>query len=204
MKTWLKTLLAAGFAAALAFASTPQLAFATASTQTTHQYLCAPEPSVGAPGPRRVVNTSSTAATQPSYTLNGAGCAVIAAADVGFFLAQGYTQGQGVFELTQTAIPGVTTSSTSTLVLPAYAFITALIIEETGGAAASGGVEVGDSASPQNYASVTVGANATVYVKDASMSRSIFASAPVADTILISCETTCTASLNVSILYSYY
>lgn len=200
---WLKNLVLAAVGLAFALVA-PELAFAAASTQTTHVYMCAPESPVGSPGPRRVVNTSSSATTQPSYILNSAGCAVIAAADVGFFASQGFTQGQGVFAMTQSAIAGQTTASTSTLVLPAYAFIQALIIEETGGSAATGGVEVGDSASPQNYASTAVGANATVYVKDANLSRSLFASAPVNDTILISCQSACTSSLNVVILYSYY
>ena len=75
----------AKFALAAALALAPLPAFAAASLQVTHAFLCAPEVSGGATGPRLVVNTASTATPQPSYQLNSAGCALIATPDVGFF-----------------------------------------------------------------------------------------------------------------------
>lgn len=195
-------------ALALAPASVPiKLANAAATTQTLHAFLCAPEPSVGAPGPRRVVNTSSTATPQPSYILNQAGCAVIAAADVGFFLSQGYYYGPNSFNLIQTAITATTTSTTSTITLPAYGYIQMIILEETAGNAITGGVDIGDSGSATRFASATaLGANATVVVPDSGNAR-LFSNSgvPASDQILVACHTSCNSgSININIIYGYY
>ncbi len=192
--------------AALPFAL-PQQAFAAATTQTLHAFMCKPAPAVGANGGGRVVNTSSTATTQPSYVLNSDGCALIAAADVGFFLSQGYFYGPSTFVAIQTGITASTTSSTSTITLPAYALITAIILEETAGNSITGGVDIGDATSATTYASaVALGANAIIPVKDSALTR-VFANSgvPVADQILVACHSSCNSgSVNISIQYTYY
>ena len=114
MKSRLLKLLLAASLALLPISLPVEQANAAATTQTTHAFLCKPAPAVGTNGGGRVVNTSSTAATQPSYVLNSDGCALIAAADIGFFLSQGYFYGPSTFVLTQTGITASTTSTTST------------------------------------------------------------------------------------------
>lgn len=201
-----RSLIALALAGTLAFAA-PQLANAAATTQTLHAYLCAADAAVGQAGPKKVVNTSSTATPQPSYLLNGQGCAVIAAADIGFFLSQGYSYGQGLFTLIQTGITATTTSSTSTITLPAYGIIYQIVIEETAGNAITGGVDIGDSGSATRFASaVATGANATVVAPDSGNVR-VFSNSgvPAADQILVACHTNCNSGvLNVSIIYGYY
>lgn len=196
-------------AAALALipASLPLPALAAASTQTAHAYLCAPQAAGVIEGPRRVVNTSSTAATQPSYVLNAAGCAVIASGDVGFFLSQGFTYGPNTFTLIQTGITASTTSSTSTITLPASAVIQQIVLAETAGNSITGGVDIGDSGSATRFASaVTLGANATVVVADSALTR-VFANSgtPASDQILVACHTACNSgSINITVIYSYF
>jgi hypothetical protein len=205
MKSHLKYLLA-GALALLPFVASDK-ADAAASTQAAHAWLCRPAPAVGANGPARVVNTSSTATTQPAYTLNSDGCAVIASGDIGFFLSQGYYYGPNTFSLVQTGITATTTSSTSTIVLPASAVITMVVLAETAGNAITGGVDIGDSGSATAYASaVALAANATVAVTDSALTR-LFANSgtPASDQILVKCHTSCNSgSINITILYSYF
>lgn len=197
--------------AAVAVAVTPALqireADAAASTQTAHAFLCAPSPPVGANGPRRVVNTSSTASPQPAYNLNTDGCAVIASGDIGFFLSQGFYYGPNIFSLVQTAITASTTTSTSTITLPASAVIQNVILAETAGNAITGGIDLGDSGSATRFASgVALGANATVVIADSALTR-VFANSgtPASDQIFVACHTACNSgSVNITILYSYF
>lgn len=203
MTRFLKLLAAAAFAV-LPFVGT---AHAAATAQITHAYLCAQEPAVGAAGSRRVVNTSSTASPQPSYILNNQGCAVINGSDIAFFLSQGFTYGQGVFSLQQSAITASTTASTSTIVLPAYAYIMGIVLSETAGNAITGGVDIGDSGSATRFASaVALSSNATVAVADAALTHVYAPSGvPAADQVLVACHTSCNSgSINITILYSYW
>jgi hypothetical protein len=185
----------------------PEFAFAAASTQTAHSYLCSAESSVGASGPRRVVNTSSTATPQPSYLLNGQGCTFVASGDVGFFLTQGFTYGQGMFSMIQTAITASTTSTTSTLVLPSSGYIMGIVLAETAGNAITGGVDIGDSGSATRFASaVALSANNTVAVTDAALTR-VFVNGglPASDQILVACHTACNSgSINITIFYTLF
>ena len=194
--------------AALAFALAPLAAAnAAATTQAAHAYLCAPIGVAQSPGGKRVVNTSSTASPQPSYVLNGNGCAVIASGDIGFFVSQGYVPGPNIFTAVQTGITATQTASTSTLNLPAGAVIDMVVLAETAGNAITGGVDLGDSTSATEYASaVTLGANATVTIADSALTR-LFANSgtPANDQILVKCHTACNSgSINITILYSYF
>lgn len=201
-----RALLIAGLAA-LPLSLPIQKVYAAASTQTAHAYLCAPEPSVGSPGPRRVVNTSSTASPQPTYILNNLGCAVIASGDIGFFLSQGFFYGPNTFSLVQTGITATTTASTSTITLPASAVIMQIILAETAGNAITGGVDIGDSGSATRFASaVALTSNNTVAVADSALTR-VFANSgtPAADQILVACHTSCNSgSINITVIYSYF
>jgi hypothetical protein len=199
-------LLAAGAIAGLAmlpFSAPFAPAQAAATTQTLHAVLCRPESAGTASGPGQVTNPNTTT----SYSLNTAGCALIAAADIGYFLSQGYYYGPSTFVLTQTGITANTTASTSTITLPAYAMITAMILEETAGNAITGGVDVGDAGSATRYASaVALTANNTVVVADSALTRVLANSGvPVADQVLVVCHTACNSgSINISIQYTYY
>jgi hypothetical protein len=194
-------------ATAMAFAPmAPIDVQAAASLQVTHATLCSPDIAGGVQGPRRVVNTSSTASPQPSYQLNAQGCALIASPDIGFFLSQGFTVGASEGVIQQNAITANQTGTTSTLVLPAYAFVKYIVIEETAGNAVTGGVNVGDSGSATRFLSGTaVGANANVVVVPTNLTGSSNTGIPTADTILVVAATSFnSASLNVSVIFGYF
>ena len=196
----------AKFALAAALALAPLPAFAAASLQVTHAFLCAPEVSGGATGPRLVVNSASTATPQPSYQLNSAGCALIATPDVGFFLAQGYTTGTNEAYSQQNAITANLTAGTSQLILPAYGFIKYIVIEETAGNAITGGVNIGDAGLATRFGSaVAVGANANVVIVPTNLTGSANTGVPTADTILIAAVTAFnSASINVTVIFGYF
>jgi hypothetical protein len=195
-----KLLLAAGLSLA------PSIAFAAASLQATHAFMCTPEVSVGTAGPRLITNTASSASPQPSYQTNSQGCALIATPDVGFFLSQGYTFGTNEGVLIQNAITANTAAGTSTITLPPYAFVKYIVVEETAGNAVTGGINVGDSGSATRFLSATaVGANANVVVVPTNLTGSSNTGIPAADIVLVAAVTAFnSASLNVTVIYGYF
>jgi hypothetical protein len=207
MKFRFVKILLAGILAVAPAVLPASIAHAAASTQTAHAWLCAPKTSAAAVGPRRVVNTSSTASPQPSYNLNGDGCALIASGDIGFFQSQGFYYGPNTFSLIQTGITASTTATTSTITLPANAIIDFVVLAETAGNAITGGVDIGDSSSATTYASaVALGANATVTVADSALTRlNANGGLPAAFKILVACHTSCNSgSINITIGYKYF
>jgi hypothetical protein len=195
----------AKLALATVFALAPIPAIAAASLQVTHAFVCTPEVSVGTAGPRLIVNTSSTASPQPSYQTNSQGCALVATADVGFFLSQGYTFGVNEGVQIQNAITATTTGATSTIQLPAYGFVKYIVIEETAGGSITGGVSVGDSGSATRFASaVAVSANANTVVVPTNLTGSANTGVPAADTVLVAGTFAGGASLNVTVIFGYF
>jgi len=183
---------------------------AAATSQTTHLWLCAPNPAVGLPGGGRVTNLSSTTSPQTSYILNRQGCALIAGADVSYFLAQGYYSGPNVFAGQATAITGGasgTASETTGLTLPAYAQIRSIVLCETAGNAVTGGLNIGDAGSATRFASaVTLGANACVTVADSALTRIYVPSGvPTSDAILLQAASSWnSASVNITVQWTYF
>ena len=200
----LKKLLLAAIAAGLSLA--PSIAFAAASLQVTHAFMCTPEVSVGTAGPRLITNTASSASPQPSYQTNSQGCALIATPDVGFFLSQGYTFGTNEGVLIQNAITANTTGTSSTITLPPYAFVKYIVVEETAGNAVTGGINVGDAGSATRFSSaLAVGANANVVVVPTNLTGSSNTGIPAADIVLVAAVTAFnSASLNVTVIYGYF
>lgn len=198
--------------AALPFSLPIETAYAAATTQTTHAFLCAPEPAVGASGPRHIVNTSSTASPQPSYNLNAAGCGLIAGADVGFFLSQGYTYGPSVLTLQATGLAGGasgTTAVSTGFTFPAYGYIVGMVLCETAGNAVTGGLDVGDAGSITRFGSaIALAANACVTLVDTALTRIYVPSGvPTASAISVAAHAAGSwnnAVVNITILYSYF
>lgn len=203
----LRHLILAG-AALLGALALPAAANAAATTQLAHVFMCAPDSAVGPPGPRRVVNTSSTATTQPAYNLNNQGCALFNSADVGFFQTQGFQPSAVLLNLVQTGITANTTTGTSTITLPAYGYIVGIVLSETAGNAVTGGINIGDSGSAAKYVSaIALGANATITVTDAlTLARvNVPSGVPTADQILVAAGSSFnSANVNITILYSYF
>jgi len=185
----------------------PSSAQAAASLQVTHAFLCAPEVTVGTAGPRLVVNTSSSTSPQPSYQLNSQGCGLIASADVGFFLSQGYTFGTNEGVQIQNAITANTTGTTSTIQVPSYGFIKYIVIEETAGGSITGGLNIGDSGSATRFSSATaVAANSNTVIVPTNLTGSSNTGVPAPDTVLVAAVTAFAggASLNITVIFGYF
>ena len=175
---------------------------AAATTQTTHAVLCAPRAPSSAAGPRRFKAPSGTI-----YNLNVEGCALIAAADVASLQSQGFYPGPALFTLQQSAITASTTTTTSSITLPAYGYIVGVVLSETAGNAITGGVDIGTAGNATGIASaVTLIANKTVAVADSALTRVYVPSGvPTQTKILVACHTDCNSgSINITVLYSYF
>jgi|SRR5215469_8016951 len=192
------------FAAALALA--PSSAFAAPSTQTLHQFLCAPETPSGSTGPRLVTNPT----TGNQVQLNSAGCGLVLNADVGFFFAQGYTAGASVQVLQGIGITGSGTASVSTgITLPAYAQIVSIVLEETAGNAVTGGLNISNAGGATGIASAAaLAANATVTLADSAINAGRIyspAGVPTATVVNLAAVTSWnSAVVNISIAFTYY
>jgi len=160
--------------------------------------LCAPSTANGAVGPRRYTNPN----TSTSYTTNGQGCVVAAAADVGWFLSQGFALGSpyGAMESTGNA-------AAFSMILPVGTFIRDIIFNETSGSSinslqigtTSGGVDV--------LSGGNLPASGLVFTPEVSRLKSVFPSTspPTTHTLYFSSGTSAWLGLmNVTIVYGYY
>lgn len=189
----------------IAAATLGLLAFAPSQpAQAASQVMCAPH-ATATSGPRRVVNTSSTAATQPSYSLNAAGCAVIAQADVGFFLSQGYTPGPLLNSVIFTT--GVLTGTTSVQgpTLPPGTFIRDIIVDNTTANAVTGGIDIGKTSGAADVVSaLTCAANCLTFVADSALLLRVF-SKTAGQAIFITGHTAGnSANLTLTFVYGYF
>lgn len=188
-----KYLIAAGAALGL---------FAAMPAQAAVQMMCAPDVSGGIQGPRRVTNTASTASPQPSYQLNAFGCALIAQADIGFFLSQGFTAGSS--EGTILFTTGVATGTTDFVIgnVPANAYITEIIYSNSVAAAVTGGISIGTTANGTDVvAAQAVGSTALTFTPNASILKQPFSL--TAATPLHAAAVTAWNSTNVTITVKY-
>lgn len=206
MKTIRNLFLAALALAALVQVPAPPVAYGAATVAVNYMILCRPRPVAAESGPARVTNPGSSGG---SYVLNSQGCAPfsLANSDAAYFQSQGYTPGPNLFSLIQQTITASTTATTSTITLPANAYIAGIVLQETAGNAVTGGVDIGNATSATAYASaVTLGANAAVAVADSALTRVYPATTPtVAEKVLVACHTACnSASFNITIFYSFF
>ncbi len=176
--------------------------FAPAPSYAASQILCAPEVSGAATGSRVVVNTSSTASPQPSYTLNAVGCAQINVADVGFFLSQGFTQGSPFQSLVFNT--GVATGTTDFVIgtIPAQAYIQSIIYSNSTANAVTGGIAVGTTANGTDVvAAQACAANCLTFTTDALLLKRPLSL--TAGTALHAAAVTSWASANVTITVTF-
>jgi hypothetical protein len=195
-------------AAIAALAVLPQPVLAAASLPVSKQSWCAPEAPGANRGPKYVTNPATGGG---SYTLGGNGCALMSQGDWAYFQSQGYTQGSGNGAIFVGPFTAQTTTSNSP-VLPANAYISAIIVQETSGNAVTGGLDVGVAGSSDQtiVAAFAVGANAVIAIPQASILKNVFPTSgttgPAAQQIFFNAHTNWTdgATIYVTILYRYY
>jgi hypothetical protein len=203
MKKWfLGGIAALGLAALIGLAPTPQI---IRPAEAASMLLCQGDVSGASTGARVVVNTSSTATPQPSYTLNAAGCALIAQADVGFFLSQGFVQASSQNTILFTT--GVATGTTDFVIgnIPAGAYIQQIIYSNAVAAAVTGGISIGTTANGTDVVAAQACASSCLtFTTDALLLKRVFSN--TATTALHAAAVTAWNSTNVTItvVYGYY
>lgn len=138
--------------------------------------LCAPDPSGGAIGARRIVNPN----TNNAYGFNSSGCAYVAQADIGYFQSQGFTFGPNTGSIVFTT--GVQTSTTDLVIgnLPANAFIIGVAATNSTANAVTGGISLGSAANGTQFvAALTCAANCVSATSAITAATVYSATAPV-------------------------
>lgn len=187
MKMVKSLIVAAAAIAALSFAETPVYA---ASAR-----MCAPVRS-GAAITSRVTNPN----TSTSYNLDGRGCALMSPLDTGYFAAQGFINDPRVL------IGYQVIKNTNIGSLPAGAYIDSITVQETSGAAITGGIDIGTATGGQQIvAAGTCGASCLISIPDVSMLARVFSStAPTAIWVQAHTNFTDAPAINVTIHYSFF
>jgi hypothetical protein len=191
----LRVLLALGVAAFAAL-------FATIPADAAQQMLCS-----NTPNARQVTNYSSTASPQPTYNLNARGCALIAQADIGYFLTQGYTvqSSDNAALFTTGALPASGTADIVGPSIPAGAYLQQIIIQNTTANAVTGGVSIGTTANGTDVvAAQACAANCLVFVTDATLLKRVFSTTTATTLHIAPVTSSNTANLTISFLYAYF
>jgi hypothetical protein len=168
-------------------------------------WLCLPDVAVNPSGPRVVVNTTSAASPQPTYVFGPGGCAAVAVADVGFLLAQGFTQPGPLFAAVTAT--GVLTGTTSLQIatLPASAYIRDIYVQNSTANAVTGGVSIGSSSGAGDISSALVcGASCLTFVTDAGVLKRVFSSTAQQAVFATPVTAGNNANLTITITYGYF
>jgi hypothetical protein len=189
-------------AASLLFAVALVAPLAILPARAASVVMCAPTESGKPEGPRRVVNPN----TNNAYGINSAGCLVVQAADIGWFVSQGFTVGSPYAAVT---LSGITVTNAGPLTIPVGTFIRDIIVQETSGSAMSGLLRVGTTSGAGNIlsGSVFIAALSTTVVSDAAFATAgrVFATSSATNLYLTAASGTFgSASLAVTVIYGYF
>lgn len=141
--------------------------------------MCAPDVAGGVQGPRTIGGTLSSVPSGTVYILNAAGCAAVAAGDVGYFASQGFSQ-IGTLSSLQFVVPVAATGTTSYLVgtLPVSTYIRDVFVSNTDASnAVTGGINIGTTSSGTDVvaaANLAVAAASVKFVTDANLAKRVF------------------------------
>ena len=177
---------------ALTFAA---IGFDASPAFAANSWMCAPQGVVGGTS-RRVTNP----ATSTSYSLDGRGCALIAFADIGYFNSQGFVSDP------RTLYGNQIIANTNIGNLPANSYIDSIIVQETSGAAVTGGLDIGTATGgTQIVSALTCGASCLTYVLDSAIIKRAFSSTvPTAVWVQAHTNFTDGPAINVTIHYSFF
>jgi hypothetical protein len=140
------------------------------------------------------------------YTLNGQGCAVFNQADVTYFLLQGFTPGPP-FAANILFTTGVWIGTTAFQIgtLPAATYIQHIIMQETAGAAVTGGVKVGSTSGGADIvAAQTVGASSLNYVTDAALLKRVFSTTAAQPLFVTPATAGNNANVTITVVLGYF
>ena len=174
--------------------------------------LCRPQMTTGSQA-GTIGGTGSSVPSLTLYSMNSDGCAAVSQADVKYFLSQGWYYGANLFSVSAVGIAAQSTTSNSPI-LPAGAFITGIVIQETAGQAVTGGLDIGTAGSSSQtiVAAQTCAASCLIGVPPANILLFTFGATtttsgkPAQQQVFINAHTNWTdgAIVNVTIFYSLY
>ena len=139
-------------------------------------------------------------ATSTSYSADGRGCALIANADIGYFLSQGWASDPRTLNGNQII------ANTNIGTLPANAYIDSIIVQETSGGAVTGGLDIGTATGgTQIVSALTCAASCLTSVADTAILKRVFSSTAPTN-IWVKADTNFTSgpAINVTIHYSFF
>lgn len=191
-------------ALALALGAAP---FFQAEAASPQAYMCQGDVSGASTGARTIGGSGSAVPSGTLYTLNSGGCALIAQADIGYFLSQGFTQGSSqtsTFLITG-ALPASGTADIVGPVIPAGAYIQQIIWFNTTANAVTGGVSVGTTANGTDVvAAQAVGANALTFTTDALLLKRVFSTTAATTLHFAPVTSSNSANLSITVIYGYF
>jgi len=164
---------------ALSVAALALVAFVTPPKQraiAAQSVLCAPDGYNTAAGARTIGGTLSQVPSGTVYSLNSNGCTIVAQADIGYFLSQGFAPGPP-FGPNILFTTGTWTGTTSFQVgnLPVGTYIQHIIFSNSTANAVTGGIAVGTTSGGADVvAAQACGANCLVFVADSALLKRVF------------------------------
>lgn len=183
------------------------LAFGLSAPAHAGAVMCRPQAAATGTQAGQVGGALSPVPSGTLYNLNSDGCAAVSNQDLGYFRSQGYYPGTNLFSVSAVGLTANSTTATSPI-LPAGAFVTGIVLQETSGHAVTGGVNLGTaSAGAQVVSAFACVASCNEGVTPASILLFAFPAtgAPAAQQIFVSAVTAWnSASVNVTIFYSLY
>ena len=179
----------AALTAALSFLPLP-------AAYAAQQNMCSPV-AVATQQNRRVTNPATGGG---SYNLNSRGCAMMAPADVAYFLSQGFVKGEQIFSLVANAL-----TAAGTVTLPAGAYIDRIIVQSVSAGAVTGGMKIGTTSGASDVVGAAIcGANCLIWVPDASIATRIFASTSPQTLFIDAVTAFAGVSVTVTVMYGLY
>jgi hypothetical protein len=163
--------------------------------------VCAPSSAGAALGPAQVAAPTSG----NLYSINARGCVVIPSSDLGDLQAKGFIVDASLQSMV--VVSGVLTSTTSVQVasLPASAYISNILVQNTTANAVTGGIDIGKTTGAADIVSAKVcAANCLTHVLDSAVLLRVF-STTAAQPIWVTGHTDGnSANLTITILYGYF
>lgn len=184
------------------FAICAALSVPPAPSYAGQALLCAPDPAGVATGPGRYVNPT----TGNAYSTNGAGCAVIALTDVGYFRAQGWTFGPNTLSIVYDT--GVQTGTTDLIVgsIPPGAYIRDIFVENTTATAITGGIAFSTTGSGATdiVTALTCGASCLTFVADSALKLRVFSTTASQAIHAAAVTSWQNARAKITVIYGYF
>jgi hypothetical protein len=194
-----------GLLAAALFAA-QALLFPLIPAQAAMTVLCAAQlPDTAAA--RTIGGTTSQIPSGTIYTLNGQGCTIAKQADIGWFMAQGFSPGPP-FGANVLFTTGVLTGTTAVQIgtLPPSAYVQHIIVNNlTANAIGTTGIAFGTTANGTDIdAALACGANCLVFAADSALAKRVFSTTAATPVFASATSNWNSANVTITVVYGYF